>query len=45
MLTSSSRYKPSVVVEDDDDEYWNNWYKSVNRVSDYVTKNSKKGKK
>lgn len=45
MLTSSSRYKPSTHIEDDDDEYWNNWYKSVNRVSDYVTKNSKKGKK
>ena len=45
MLTSSTRYKPHTIIEDDDDEYWNNWYKSVNRVSDYVTKNNKKGKK
>lgn len=46
MLTSSSRYKPNTIIEDDDnEEYWNNWYKSVNRVSDYVTKNNKKGKK
>lgn len=46
MLTLSSRYKPNTIIEDDDnEEYWNNWYKSVNRVSDYVTKNNKKGKK
>ena len=45
MLTSSSRYKPNTVIEDDDDEYWSGWYKSVNRVSDYVTKSNKKGKK